>query len=191
MSTAYSGTTPPQGTLSAAQRDRWFREIYDREFGYVWSTLKRFGVWERELEDGAHEVFLVVHRRLHEFDRSRPLKPWLCGIAFRVASDFRRRAQNRREVVSDEVVAVDTQRASDGVVADKESKALVHAALDTLDTDKRAVFVLHELEGYAMPEIALIVEAPLNTCYSRLRLARERFADAVRTLTPRPRGAAS
>jgi len=180
----------PVGVRSIAERDALFREIYNAEFSYVWNALRRFGVWERELEDASHDLFIVVHRKLDTYDRSRPLKPWLLGIAFRVASDFRRRAQHRNEVVKDEVDAVAREKNAEALLSERERKDLVWRALDTLDTDRRAVFVLHELEGYPMPAISEMIEVPLNTCYSRLRIARERFATAVRALkdAPSPRG---
>ncbi len=180
---AQGPATPPAPRMTAAERESFFRQVYDAHFNYVWHSLRRYGVWERDLEDAAHDVFIVVHKKLDEFDQSRPVKPWLLGISFRVASDFRRRAQHKREVVDDDVMAVDesTQR-QDAVLAQKEQQALVYRAMDTLDTDKRAVFVLHELEGHTMPVIAETLGVPLNTCYSRLRLARERFTQAVRQL---------
>lgn len=169
--------------MTAAEREGFFRRIYDEHFNYVWHSLRRYGVWERDLEDAAHDVFIVVHRKLDEFDQERPVKPWLLGIGFRVASDFRRRAQHRREVVDDDVMAVDENtKRQDAVLAQKEQHALVYRALDTLDTDKRAVLVMHDLEGHTMPVIAEALGVPLNTCYSRLRLARERFVAAVRQI---------
>jgi RNA polymerase sigma-70 factor (ECF subfamily) len=168
--------------MTKKERDALFRQIYDREFNYVWHSLRRFGVWDRDLEDAAHDCFVVIHRKLHEFDQERPLKPWLVGIAFRVASDFRRRAQHRRELVSDEVEAVDPTQSAEHLVAAQQRRDLVREALESLDEDTRAVFVLHEIEGHTMPEVAEVLETPLNTCYSRLRLARERFTAAVKRL---------
>lgn len=173
---------PAPAPLARAERDKLFREIYGQCFDYVWSSLRRFGVWDKDLEDAVHEVFIVVHRRLDDYDRSRPIKPWLVGIAFRVASDFRRRASNRREIMDDEVIAIDPKRSQLEMVSEREARTLVGRALETLDDDKRLVFVLHEIEGRPIPEVAEITGAPLNTCYSRLRLARERFTEAVHAL---------
>lgn len=178
------GTPPPSG-LTKKERDALFRHIYDREFTYVWHSLRRFGVWDRDLEDAAHDCFVVIHRRLDDYDRDRPLKPWLVGIAFRVASDFRRRAQHRREIVHDEVEAVDGRPGADTFVAERENREIVHEAMETLDSDRRAVFVLHELEGHPIPAVAEMLEVPLNTCYSRLRVARERFTAAVHRIQAR------
>lgn len=158
-------------------------EVYEAHFSYVWTCLKRLGVWERDLEDAVHDVFVVVHRRMSDFDPSRPVKPWLAGISARVASEFRRRARNRHEVVHDDVEAIDEGPRADAVVGDRQRRRLVLQALDQLEFDRRTVFVLHELEGHAMPEIASALEISVNTLYSRLRAARQDFAAAVKQLS--------
>jgi RNA polymerase sigma-70 factor (ECF subfamily) len=162
-----------------------FRTIYEAYFTYVWHSLRRIGVPHTDLEDLCHDVFVAFYRGLESYDRSRPLKPWLFGIAFRVASDHRRRARHRFEVpqVGD---YADHAPAADDRVAERQAHDLVERALGALDADKRAVFILHEIDGQSMPEIATVIAAPLNTLYSRLRLARAEFADAVRRLRGEP-----
>src|SRR6266849_1516490 len=78
-----------------------FDAIYGAEFPYVWHSLRRLGVQGRDLEDLTHDVFATAFRRRADYDPSRPMRPWLFGIAFRVASEFRRRAHTAR-VVADE-----------------------------------------------------------------------------------------
>jgi len=155
--------------------------IYEAEIAYVWESLHRLGVRPGDVEDVAHDVFVTVHRRLGDFDRARPIRPWLFGICLRTASDYRRSARIRREVGSDGVAEpVDDAPRADDAIAAHDARRRVLDALAVLPLDQRAVFVLHELDGIAMPEIARVLDAPLNTLYSRLRLARSRFADAVR-----------
>jgi RNA polymerase sigma-70 factor (ECF subfamily) len=164
-------------------------DIYEECFGYVWTCLKRLGVWDRDLEDAVHDVFLVVHRRLPDYDATRPLKPWLAGIATNVASEFRRRAQHRREVVSEdahlEAASVHQAHVPSAEMAldDKRRRDLVLRALEKLAFDRRTVLVLHDIEGHAMPEVALALELNINTLYARLRSARQDFAAAVRALS--------
>lgn len=157
-----------------------FRAVYEAHFDYVYHTLRRLGVPDRDLEDLLHEVFFAFYRG-DTYDRGRPLKPWLFGIAFRVASDYRRRAQHRYEVPGDKQDWVaDGAPGADEQVAARQRRELVQAGLAALDLDKRAVFVMHDLDGHSMPEIAAVLSAPLNTLYSRLRLARGEFAAAIR-----------
>ncbi len=169
---------------SASSRPR-FEDVYERERDYVWRSLRRLGVPERHLEDVAHDVLVVVHRKLDDYQPARPLRPWLFGIALRVASDFRRSAKNARETPRDDLEGVDESphaRGADAMLEEAQGRALVYRALDTLDDDRRAVFVLHEIDGEAVPAIAEALSIPVNTAYSRLRVAREEFAASVRRL---------
>jgi RNA polymerase sigma-70 factor (ECF subfamily) len=165
------GTAPPP---------RDFRALYDEQFGYVFHTLRRLGVPERDLEDLVHEVFIAFYRGQASYDPARPLKPWLFGIAFRVASDHRRRAQNRYEIPGEKPDFADGRPGADEQLAASQGRELVLQALATLDLDRRAVFVMHDIDEHSMPEIAAVLSVPINTLYSRLRLAREQFAAAVR-----------
>ena len=89
---AASGHPAPMGALVLEQSpsNADFAAVYRREFDYVWSCLRALGVHEAELEDGAQAVFLVVHRRLAEFDGRAQLRTWLFAIAARVAARGRR-----------------------------------------------------------------------------------------------------
>ena len=159
-----------------------FTVIFREHSSYVWSTLRRLGVRERDLEDLVHDVFIVVHRHLADFDARRPIRPWLFGIAFRVASGYRRLGRTQNELVSDDIEASSSTPSADDLVQAKQEQAVVLRALDMMDLDRRAILVMHEFDGHAMPEIARVFEIPLNTAYSRLRLARAQFVNNCRTL---------
>lgn len=166
-------------------RDPTFRRLYERHFDHVWHTLRRFGVAERELEDAAHDVFVVVHRKLGAYDPARSARAWLTGIAWRVAADTRRRVHNRRETL-DARAGLDHPAAlpsPDDLLAAREARDLVELALAELPLDQRAVLMLCDLDGATGPEAAAALDLPLNTVYSRLRTARARFGAAVRRLT--------
>ena len=77
-------------------------EVYRCHAGFVWRVVRRLGVPDAALEDVVHDVFLVVHRRLSEYDGRAALTTWLFGIARGVASNHRRgiaRAQRKLAVV--------------------------------------------------------------------------------------------
>lgn len=184
---------PQTGVVLALHRDpparvasnEAFQRIYREELGYVWNTLRRLGVFEKDLADAAHDVFVVVHRKLPDYDPTRPLRPWLFGIAYRVALDAKRKAHVTREAARPHVEGVADVVPADDRVAAREAKALVRVGLDALDTDRRAVLVLHDLEGHPIPTCAEILGVPVNTLYSRLRLARQDFTAAVRRAAAR------
>ncbi len=156
----------------------------------MYNALRRFGVPERDLEDVLHDTFVKVSRRLSDYDPSRPLRPWLAAFAFRTASDYRRRLQNRNElVVLDPPTEPDEAPLPDELLEKRRARALVLLALEAVKMQRRAVFVMHDLDGIAVPEIAASLDIPLNTAYSRLRLARNEFTAAVKRIQLK-RGAA-
>lgn len=159
-----------------------FERIYEQEVGYVLETLRRLGAHAADVPDLAHDVFLVVHQRLGTYDTSRPIRPWLFGIAYRVFSDFRRSARVRREVAEPVTEAVDTANTVtlEERLAHEQDRRLVHEALASLDEELRAVFVLHELDEVSIPDASEALGVPLNTLYSRLRTARRKFSEAAR-----------
>lgn len=161
-----------------------FRTIFELEVGYVMRTLRRLSVAPADVEDMAHEVFLAVHQKLHRYDTSRPLRPWLFGFAFRIASHYRRKT--RRETgLADAESVVDAGDAPDAALEKERQRRLVLAALDQIELSRRAVFVLHELDGFTCDEIARTLEIPIGTTYSRLRLAREDFSATMHRLRAR------
>jgi len=159
-----------------------FDEIYRAELAYVWRTLRRLGVPEKDVEDVTHDVFVVVSRRLRDYDARRPLKPWLFGIAFRLASEDRRRVRNRVEIPGESVEAPDGAASAVELLEADERRQLVLDCLLTLDLDQRATMILVDIDGESPTDVAAALGVPLPTVYSRLRLGRTRFAAAVRRL---------
>ena len=165
-----------------------FSSLYKQEFGYAWRTLRRLGVRERDLPDLAHDLFIVVFKHLSDYDQSRPVRPWLFGIAFRVVSDYRRSARFARETLGDAAEVADRSPPIDEQIAERQARASVMQILKELDLDRRAVLVMHDLEGHPVPEIAAALTIPVATAYSRLRLAREDLAAGIKRLRARKEG---
>ncbi|HEX2872873.1 MAG TPA: sigma-70 family RNA polymerase sigma factor [Polyangiaceae bacterium] len=161
------------------------RAVFAAEFSWVYRTLQRFGVRSADLEDLTHDVFVVFHARRGEFDASRALKPWLMGIAFRVASDYRRRASHRNELLQEPEEQPDSKPNPELATERARSRELLLRGFETIEPDRLAVLLLHDVDGVAAPQIAEALGIPLNTAYSRLRLARRDLAKAVAQLTPR------
>lgn len=160
-----------------------FHRVFEEHHQHVRRTLRRFGVGHADLEDLTNEVFVTLYRRRGDYDPARPLRPWLHGIALRAAMAHRRLARWGAEVLGYEDDDVpDAALLPDQSLALHQDHALAMEALSSLALDRRVVFVMHAIDGAAMPEIAHTLQIPLNTAYSRLRLAREDFTAAVRRL---------
>jgi RNA polymerase sigma-70 factor, ECF subfamily len=164
-----------------------FEELYDEHFEFVWRTLRRLGVPAADLADVAQEVFLVVHRRLGDFEERSKVTTWLFRIAANAARDRRRRAHVRREVaLGDEIPDIaDPSDDPSAALQRADDRALLESALAALDQDQREVFVAFELEGLTGQAIASALGIPMGTVYSRLRLGRERFRQGVMRVTAR------
>jgi len=164
--------------------DRDLRTIFRMHSPYVWNTLRRMGVGPSDLEDVTQDVFLQVGKHMEDYDSSRPIKPWLFGFAFRIASQYRRRAHRRRETSAEIDTLEHPGALQDETLGAQDDRQLVLSALESVELGRRAVFVLHEIDGVGMAAIAQTLAIPVNTAYSRLRVAREEFAAAVKRLRP-------
>lgn len=157
-----------------------FREIFAEFARYVGRTLRYLGVAEADLEDACQEVFLVVHRRLDSCGGRSALRPWVRQICVYVAQNQRRARSRRREDAlhtGAEIAAAPTQH-SDAERSEERRKLL--ALLDELDDSQRAVFVLFEIEGLPMSEVARALGCPVQTAYSRLHVARARVESSAK-----------
>ena len=176
-----SGTLPSE--VGRSTRGPTTEQVFAEHAHYVWRLLRWLGVAERDLEDVCQEVFVVVHRRLADFEGRSSVRTWLYGICIRTASDYRRRAHRRHE----STVAVPIDEGAPGdqdhAVQCQQALSLLDRALSELDDGQRATYVLYELGDCSMGEIARILDCPVQTGYSRLRVARDRVDRAVRRMT--------
>jgi RNA polymerase sigma-70 factor (ECF subfamily) len=159
-----------------------FRTVFESHYDYVWLSLRRLGVHDRDREDIVNEVFFRVHGRLETYDSSRPLRPWLFAFCVRCAADYRKLARHRREEdpPEHEAWSADPSPGPDERLLANERWKLVARALDTLDLAHRSVFVMHEIDQVPVPTLAEALGIPVGTAYTRLRAARQDFAAFVR-----------
>lgn len=159
-----------------------FAAVYRAELPAVWKLLSRLGARSSNQEDLAHDVFATAFRKWSEYDPQRPVRPWLFGITYRVLLDFNRRHQNRMSDSAEELDMKDPGHSAEETAARQQGWAIASKALASMEFDRRAIFVMHEIDEQPIPEVADALGIPLNTAYSRLRLARKDFGDAVARL---------
>jgi RNA polymerase sigma-70 factor (ECF subfamily) len=156
-----------------------FREVYDEHFAFVWRCAANRGVRGATLDDVVQEVFIVVHRKLPEFEGRSSLRTWLAAIVRRVAADYQHKRGN--QPAGDQ--SLEREPAAAGSPAEQlERKAaleLLDALLAKMSAEQREVFVLHELEHMSGPEIAELTATNENTVWTRLRAARRIFQEGV------------
>jgi RNA polymerase sigma-70 factor (ECF subfamily) len=165
--------------------DANFDEIYESMVQYVWNVVSRMGVHRSDAEDVVQEVFVIVHRRLDDFEGRAQLKTWVFKIAVHVVQHYfrthARKPGDRATAKGTEILSL-VERQENGPAAEVERRERLRTLdglLDQLDEPKRAVFVLAEIEQLTLSEIAEIVELNANTVASRLRSARQGFEKAL------------
>jgi RNA polymerase sigma-70 factor (ECF subfamily) len=156
-----------------------FEAVYREHFSFVWRVLSGMGVPPGAVEDAAQEVFVVVLRRLPEFEPKASVKTWLYEIAMRVASNARRSVRRRGlHEELDEQLEGDAPGPAE-VVESRRALSEVLSVLDTMDDSLRSVLVLSQFEQMTAPEIAALTNVKVNTVSSRLRRARQVFQQVL------------
>ena len=156
-----------------------FRELYDGYFGFVWRSAANRGIAASALDDVVQEVFIVVHRKLPEFEGRSSLRTWLAGIVRRVVADYVRKRGN--QPAGDETLEREPPAAPAPAEAVERKAALelLDALLAKMTEEQREVFLLHEIERMSGAEIAEVTGANENTVWTRLRAARRVFQEGV------------
>jgi RNA polymerase sigma-70 factor (ECF subfamily) len=156
------------------------KELLQDHFAFVWRSLRRLGLDEGLADDGAQEVFLIASRKQALIEPGRE-RSFLFGTALRVAADMRKKVARRREISQDSSVeTVDPAPSPEALLDQRRARALLDDLLDELPHDVRAVFILYELEGLEMQELAELLSLPRGTVASRLRRGRAIFAAAAK-----------
>ncbi len=169
-----------EGAPSRDQTSHPSLVAFEREFDYLIRTLRRLGVPRDDLEDLAHEVFLVLYQNWEAYDPTRPLRAYLFGIAFRIAANHsRKRRREAGRAVAEEQTGGPMP---DRVAESHQARALVLRALERVPLPRRSVLVMHDIDQLSMSEIAVTLSIFRFTGYSRLRKARREFAAAVTSL---------
>lgn len=184
VSAARSTPSSPVPKASSAVPRPTLAGLYRAHAGFVWRVVRRMGVPEAAAEDIVQEVFLVVRRRLPDYEGRGAPTSWLYAIARGVAANYRRgeaRAQRRLRVVSGPAPVTSPEE----VVGRADAAEQVRRFLAELQPDQREVFVLADIEGLSGPEIARALGIELNVGYSRLRLARRKFERFIESSSPK------
>jgi len=190
MSNATTDTTPafvaPASASVPIGASLTFDAVYEEHFAFVWRSVRRLGSPDAHVDDAVQEVFLVVHRRLKEFEGRSSLRSWLYGIVANVVRDCRRTALRKDPCVRsagggpDVDSLVDPSGCSPQESLERaDAVRVLHDLLETLDWQKREAFVLVELEQMSVPEVAEAIGVNANTVYSRVRAARQAFNEAA------------
>lgn len=159
------------------------RTLFEAHYASIWRLLKRFGVAESHLDDATQDVFWVAARRLGDIEPGRE-QTFLYGVALRIASNAHRREKSVPPTIEFEALG---EIAHHGPSPEQElellrARRMLDAVLDRMPLELLTVFVLFELEGLPVKDIADLEEIPIGTASSRLRRAREEFSAIAKRL---------
>lgn len=178
----------PAAVVSADEPVLIFERLYDEHVDFAWRSARRLGVDELGADDVVQQTFVVVHRRLAEFEGRSSIRTWIFSILLRVVQQHRQSI--RRKSPHALQAPVDPELLADGASASNPHEALERAEasrtidelLESLDADKRVVFVMAELEEMTADEIGQVTGLDRAAVYSRLRAARTDFERAAERL---------
>lgn len=174
----------PDATASPSSAG--FDQIYDAWFDSVRRWARAMGTPAAELDDVTQEVFLVAHRKLAQLDPLHP-GPWLYRVTQNTVSSHRRQAWFRRIVMLGDPLAdqlIDPRSTPAQSLESAERRRLLEQILARMNPTQRTALILFEVEQYTGEEIAHLQQVPLKTVWSRLRLARQAFTNALRRARP-------
>jgi RNA polymerase sigma-70 factor, ECF subfamily len=156
-------------------------DVYDAHVDFVARMARGLGVPASGVDDVVQDVFLVVHQKLHTFEGRAQLRTWIARIVVNVVRTHRKAFGKRRALDPlDAEIVIDPQGKTPHEIAlEREAVRLLEEILEGMPEEQRAVFVLSEIEGLEMHEIAESLSVNVNTAYSRLRLARKSYERAV------------
>ena len=170
-----SGRTSAQASSDAAPKLA-FEEVYAQHYRFVWRVLRARGLPAAAVDDAVQDVFVVVHRRLPDFDGRNGIRTWLFRIASWVVAHERRRFRTTRGHEPIEEVSIsDAGPGPFEMAARSQAIRTLERILTRMDEEKRIVFVLMDVEEMKAHEVAELLSVNVNTVYSRLRLAREQL----------------
>ena len=139
-----------------------------------------------DIDDLIQLTFVQIHRKIHTFKGDSRFSTWLHRVTVNVALSYLRKRSRWLRDRNEDLMLTDhlTQ-----VVENPDDKLnrtqileILHKVLSQVKPKKRLVFVLYEIEGHTLEEIAEIVESSVNTVAGRLRAARQ---EVRRTLEKR------
>jgi RNA polymerase sigma-70 factor, ECF subfamily len=155
--------------------------LYDEHAAYLHRVIHRLTGSSDVAEDVVQEVFILAHNRRAELEDRQGIRTWLYRAAVNHVRHRRRsfsRYQGLMGRFEQHVTDGERDAGPDESASRTERGRMVHECVATLSDKLREVFVLYELEELEGTDIAQILELPINTVWSRLRLARAAFREA-------------
>lgn len=150
--------------------------MVDRFQADIFAICHRLLSHAHDAEDVTQEVFLRIFRSLQRWDATRPLRPWILGIAVNRCRTWMGRRAKTPELADYLHEAPDHRPADDSI----ELRTEIRAAIDHLREEYREVFILFHESGQSYEEISVAIDRPVGTVKTWLHRARLELLDRLR-----------
>ena len=167
-----------------------FEQLVRPHLKRLYNLAYRFTGQRDDAEDLVQDLLLKLYPRLEEMQSIDKLSPWLSKVLYRQYVDQYRRQQrspisfmNEDEDVVYDTHASDTADPAESVNAEL-TQGILTDALDKLNEDQRVLVMLHDVEGYGLPEISKMMDVPVGTLKSRLSRARAKLREIISLMEP-------
>jgi RNA polymerase sigma-70 factor (ECF subfamily) len=182
MALPFATIDPVRVEDEAKLRRPSFNEVYASCFRKVFSWVRAHGCADADVEDLVQEIFVIVQRKLPDFDGSH-LSGWLYRITARTVRDHRRSAWFRNLFARPSNVEVDeldhARPGAPELIEERDARRVLHTLVAQLSPKWRSAFVLFEIEGVSGEEIAALEGISVAALWTRLHRARNEFAALV------------
>lgn len=179
LSTSQLSISKPADADTTAAREtgapRCLNEVLQEYARFVLGLLGKLGVARSDIDDVAQEVYLAIHAELPSFEARSSFKTWLCGVCRHKAADYRRKRARRQLLTSTRPAELAPEgECPQGALLQQEAKEALRRAVARLPDEQLEVFVLHAVEDLPMRDVAALVGCPIDTAYTRYRVALQR-----------------
>ena len=154
-----------------------FRKLYDRYFDYVARQVGRMMGLQSEREDVVQDVFVAVYRSLDSYRGDSAFSTWLYRLTYNVTVTHLRKRPRTVELAAWRPLR-DSQSAWNQLEA-RDMIRVLYAALDSIPLEQREAFLLHEVEGMKLREVAELTGTSINTVAARVRRTREKMQEVL------------
>lgn len=166
-----------------ARLEGWFRDYFE----LLWRLALRLGVPPALVDDIVQEAFITAERRAADI-ADGSARSFLVQTTVKLSANCRRRQSHQQQLLAPLALHSEPCPTAEQLLVGKQRRQALEWLLEQLPAEQRHVFVLYEIEGHSVPEIAELLELPNGTVASRLGRARDKFSKALERLRAQTEG---
>lgn len=158
-----------------------FEALLSPHIEHIYRLAYRFTGKREHAEDLTQELLIKLFKRRDELKNIEPLRPWISRVLYNLFIDSTRSAgrQPTNSAVDIDIEQFEAAQSPEQETASAQMHQRVLGALDHLNADQRALVVMHDMEGFTLPELSRQLDTPVGTLKSRLHRARVKLRNEI------------